>query len=85
MLPFMRMVLGTKNIHTPLESGTALARLAISPDVEKTDSGKYFEGLHAIESSKDSYNETKQEDLWNWTAGYLGRSKAEVERYKQLS
>lgn len=84
LIPVLRVVIN-KNIHTPAESGAALARLAVGADVEGV-SGKYFEGLKEIKSSKDSYDERKQDDLWDWTVKYLteGRSdeKARFEEFK---
>ncbi|OIW27014.1 dehydrogenase/reductase [Coniochaeta ligniaria NRRL 30616] len=69
MLPVLR-ALYSENVHTKEESGAALARLAVGVDVEGV-SGKYFEGLKERESSKDSYDESKQDDLWAWTVKYL--------------
>ena len=68
IVPFLNAVIG--NVHTPEESGEALARLAIGNELDGV-SGKYFEGKKEIKSSKDSYNESKQEELWNWTVNYL--------------
>ncbi|OBT45167.1 hypothetical protein VE00_04356 [Pseudogymnoascus sp. WSF 3629] len=48
-----------------LMPGTGLAR-DVGVDVEGK-SGVYFEGKEIIRSSKDSYDESKQEDLWEWT------------------
>lgn len=83
IIPLLRRIL-SPNIHTPQESGRNLARLAVSPAVEGV-SGKYFQGQNPINSSKDSYDESKQQDLWNWTAEFVGRDKAEVEAFKSLS
>jgi NAD(P)-dependent dehydrogenase (short-subunit alcohol dehydrogenase family) len=63
--PLLRLAL-TPNVHTPEDSGAALARLAVGADVEGV-SGVYFEGLKEIKSSDDSYDRAKQEDLWKWT------------------
>lgn len=65
VIPLLRLVL-TPNIHAPVDSGAALARLAVRADVDGV-SGVYFEGLKEIKSSDDSYDRVKQEDLWNWT------------------
>lgn len=73
IIPLLRVVLYA-NVHTPAESGAALARLAVGKDVEGV-SGRYFEGLKEIKSSRDSYDEGKQEDLWEWTVGYLSRGR----------
>ncbi|CAN8101737.1 unnamed protein product [Discula destructiva] len=69
------------NVHTTAESGAALARLAVGADVEGV-SGRYFEGMKEIKSSKDSCVEAKQEDLWGWTVEYL--SKGDVEEKVRL-
>lgn len=65
IIPLLRLLL-THNIHTTQESGEALARLSVSSDVEGA-SGVYYEGRREIKSSEASYDETKQEDLWQWT------------------
>ncbi|KAF2657033.1 putative short-chain dehydrogenase [Lophiostoma macrostomum CBS 122681] len=70
MIPFLRLVL-FPNIHTAAESGRALASLAIG-DNGQGKTGVYYEGTKEIKSSKVSYEESKQEDLWKWTVGYLG-------------
>ncbi|KAK2599879.1 hypothetical protein N8I77_011599 [Diaporthe amygdali] len=83
LLRLLRIVL-SPNVHTPAESAAALARLAMSPDVEGV-TGKYFEGLKEIKSSNDSYVESKQEDLWEWTVKYAAEGDArEVERFQSL-
>lgn len=74
-MPLLRLVV-SPNIHSPADSGAALARLAVGTDVAG-QSGKYFEGLKEIESSKDSHVEEKQEDLWRWTVNYLAQSDEE--------
>lgn len=72
------------NVHTPAESAAALARLAVSPDVEGV-TGRYFEGLREVRSSSDSYVESKQEDLWEWTVNYVaGADAREVERFQSF-
>lgn len=63
IMGFLRVVFNP-NVHHPAESAAALARLAVSPDVEGV-TGKYFEGMKEIDSSKDSYDKSKQDDLWN--------------------
>ncbi|KAH6886954.1 putative short-chain dehydrogenase [Thelonectria olida] len=75
LLPLLRLLL-SPNIHSPEESGEALARLAVGADVEGK-SGVYYEGLKEIKSSKASYVREKQEDLWQWTTGALATSEAE--------
>ncbi|KAK3332894.1 hypothetical protein B0T19DRAFT_416710 [Cercophora scortea] len=82
MLPVMRMLV-SPNIHTPAESGAALARLAIGEDVEGVG-GKYFEGMRERESSVVSYEEAKQDDLWGWTVKFLRRDEAEGARWEEF-
>jgi NAD(P)-dependent dehydrogenase (short-subunit alcohol dehydrogenase family) len=79
ILPLMRMLI-SPNIHSPQESAEALARLASDPDMEGI-SGKYFEGMSDIKSSEDSYNETKQEDLWAWTVKTVSKDVEEAKRF----
>ncbi|KAJ5917416.1 hypothetical protein N7466_010970 [Penicillium verhagenii] len=71
IIPLLRLLL-SDNVHTTRESGEALARLAVGKDVEGV-SGRYFEGLREIPSSKDSLDEAKQEDLWRWTIDTVAR------------
>jgi NAD(P)-dependent dehydrogenase (short-subunit alcohol dehydrogenase family) len=83
IMPLLRLIV-TPNVHTPEESGAALARLAVDEDV-KGVSGKYVEGLKEIPSSKDSYVVEKQDDLWMWTVTHLANGdKAEAARYSEL-
>ncbi|KAI6351479.1 hypothetical protein MCOR25_009915 [Pyricularia grisea] len=79
LIGLLRIVL-FPNVHTTQESGRNLARLAVGADVEGV-TGKYFEGRKEIMSSKDSYSEKFQEDLWDWTVNFVARGdKSEVER-----
>jgi NAD(P)-dependent dehydrogenase (short-subunit alcohol dehydrogenase family) len=71
------------NIHSPRESGEALARLAVGQDVEGV-SGKYFEGRGEIKSSVDSYVKEKQEDLWVWTARFVAIGEEEARSFERL-
>lgn len=83
LLGLLRIIFNP-NVHTPAESAAALARLAVSPDVEGV-TGKYFEGLREIKSSNDSYVQSKQEDLWEWTVKYAAEGDVrEVERFQSL-
>jgi NAD(P)-dependent dehydrogenase (short-subunit alcohol dehydrogenase family) len=70
LIPLLRLVL-VKNIHTPEESGKALARLIVDPALDSTN-GKYFEGLREIPSSVDSYNKDRAEELWRDSATLTG-------------
>jgi hypothetical protein len=65
IIPVLRFFINY-NVHTPQESGRNLARLGVSDDL-KGVSGIYYEGNKEIKSSEDSYDEVKQEDLWDWT------------------
>ncbi|KFY32662.1 hypothetical protein V495_08849 [Pseudogymnoascus sp. VKM F-4514 (FW-929)] len=80
MLPLLRFIIN-HNIHTPQESGANLARLAVGADVEGK-SGIYFEGKEIIKSSKDSYDERKQDDLWEWTIKATARSAEERREFE---
>ncbi|KAJ9149320.1 Dehydrogenase reductase protein [Pleurostoma richardsiae] len=83
VMPLLRLLL-SPNIHKPEESGAALARAAVGSDLQGV-SGKYFEGLKEIKSSKDSYDEKKQEDLWEWTVKYLAKGDAgDLARFEEL-
>ncbi|CAK7206172.1 hypothetical protein SEUCBS139899_008957 [Sporothrix eucalyptigena] len=87
--PLLRLAFGTPNVHTTETSGRNLARLAVGPggsgDPDLTDglvqgvSGKYYEIRRPIKSSVDSYDEAKQEDLWDWTIRYLTKGNASEE------
>ncbi|KAK9482439.1 hypothetical protein V1527DRAFT_447339 [Lipomyces starkeyi] len=76
MLPLLRRLV-LPNIHTPKESGAALAWLAVSPDVEGT-SGVYYEGRKQIKSGEESYDEKKQEELWQWTVKNIATNEDEA-------
>ena len=62
VIPLLRRML-FPNIHTPAESGAALAQLVLNPALEVT-SGKYFEGTRQIRSSEESYDEGRGKQLW---------------------
>lgn len=70
ILPMMRRLI-SPNIHTPAESGAALARLVLDPVLAKV-SGKYFEGLREISSSAESYDATRAAELWQASAALTG-------------
>ncbi|KAI1391883.1 NAD(P)-binding protein [Hypoxylon trugodes] len=82
IIPLLKIVI-SPNIRTPNQAGVILARLAIGQDMEGV-SGRYYEGPKEIKSSKDSYDEAKQDDLWNWTVNYLAKGDEEKERFEQL-
>ena len=72
------------NIHTAHESGLALARLAVGADVEGV-SGKYYEGMQQIDSSVESNEVPKQEDLWAWTAKHVAVDETEAKAFETMS
>jgi NAD(P)-dependent dehydrogenase (short-subunit alcohol dehydrogenase family) len=70
LIPLLRLIL-VKNIHTPEESGSALAGLIVGPALTATN-GKYFEGMREISSSVDSYDEGRTQELWHDSAVLTG-------------
>ncbi|KAI8952128.1 dehydrogenase/reductase [Xylaria longipes] len=83
LTPVLKIVM-MENIHNPNESGASLARLAASDETAGI-SGKYFEGRKEVQSSKDSYDEKKIEDLWQWTVNYCAQDEAEAARFKSFA
>jgi len=81
IIPLLRVIIGSSNIHPPKESGANLARLAVSADVEGV-SGVYYEALEAIKSSEASYDKDKQEDLWKWTLANIAVDQKENEKFE---
>jgi NAD(P)-dependent dehydrogenase (short-subunit alcohol dehydrogenase family) len=63
LLPALTVVPGL-NVHTPRRSATALARLVLDPGLEHV-TGRYFSGTRQIRSSQESYDRSKQRDLWD--------------------
>ncbi|KAJ5129620.1 uncharacterized protein N7515_005659 [Penicillium bovifimosum] len=70
-------VLVSPNIHSAEESGQSLAWLAGDAQVT-AKSGLYYEGRKEINSSTESYEEKKQEDLWEWTLKHVAEGPEEV-------
>jgi NAD(P)-dependent dehydrogenase (short-subunit alcohol dehydrogenase family) len=79
ILPLLRLMI-SHNIHTPKESGEALALLAVGTSV-RGKSGLYYEGTEEIKSSEESYDHVKQEDLWRWTVNTLAQNEREQEDF----
>lgn len=75
VMPLLRLLM-SHNIHTAEYSGEMLARLVLEP-AEKIGSGVYYEGPKQVNSSVLSYDEDKQEDLWQWTIKTLATNDAE--------
>ena len=82
IIPLLRL-LYDRNIHTTAESGFALARLGVGEDVQGK-SALYFEGLKEIKSSKDSYREPEQEELWDWTIKAIAQDKGEAQEFQHI-
>lgn len=79
ILPLLRLII-SHNVHTPEESGEALALLAVGTSVAGK-SGLYYEGRNEIKSSEMSYDQVKQEDLWQWTVSTLAQNEREQEDF----
>lgn len=75
LAPLFKWLL-SQPVNTPQESGLALARLAVGHDVQGR-SGMYYEGFKQIDSSRDSYDQAKQDDLWHWTVGFVAQDENE--------
>ena len=73
----------TPNVHTDVESGFALARLGVGKDVQGR-TGVYYEGLKEIDSSVDSHQVEKQDDLWEWTVRTVARDEAERQVFELI-
>ncbi len=76
IIPLLRRLL-SPNIHTPAESGAALAQLVHDPALAGT-SGKYFEGTREIRSSTESYDEARIQQLWQDSAALTGLGRVGV-------
>jgi NAD(P)-dependent dehydrogenase (short-subunit alcohol dehydrogenase family) len=59
------------NVHTPAESGAALAGLVTDPALAAT-SGRYFEVGHEAKSSVDSYDTARAAELWATSCELVG-------------
>jgi NAD(P)-dependent dehydrogenase (short-subunit alcohol dehydrogenase family) len=81
VIPVLRFVFGKHNIHSPRESGLALARLAVDGVAE---GGKYWEGTKVIKSSEMSYDTAKQEDLWRWTIDRVALNEEEKRDFDRV-
>jgi NAD(P)-dependent dehydrogenase (short-subunit alcohol dehydrogenase family) len=80
MIPVLKLLMGSGNVHLPAESGAALARLAMGDDV-RGKTGVYYEGQKEIKSSEQSLKVDLQEELWKWTVDFVAESKEEKERF----
>lgn len=80
VIPVLRFLV-SPNIHSPRESGAALAALAVGGVPE---SGKYWEGTKVIKSSDLSHDVEKQEDLWRWTINKVAVNEEEKRAFEQV-
>lgn len=64
-------------VHTPGQSGRALAALATSRDFDGI-TGKYFEGARQARSSELSYDVQNRKDLWRTSVELSGLTRAET-------
>jgi hypothetical protein len=62
VMPALTLIPGI-NRHTPKQSGAALARLVLDPQLTDT-TGKYFNLEREVRSSVESYDPCKAADLW---------------------
>ncbi len=70
IIPLLRRLL-SPNIHTPAESGAALARLVLDSALAGT-SGKYFGGTREIRSSTESYDVGRAKQRWQDSLSLTG-------------
>jgi NAD(P)-dependent dehydrogenase (short-subunit alcohol dehydrogenase family) len=73
--PLARMFIS--NVRTMRESATSLATLATSKEFEGVNA-KYFQQTRAIPSSRDSYDENKQRELWEESVKLVGLKQNET-------
>lgn len=82
ILPLLRLLI-SPNIHTAQESGGSLAYVATSRELEGV-SGVYFEGRKEIKTSVLSYDEDRQEDLYDWTVKAIATGQEEVMGFQKV-
>ena len=82
IIPAVRVLVRSPNVHTMKESGKNLAAVAVGE--AGTVSAKYFEGRKQIPSSTVSHEVEKQDNLWNWTVKEVSEGKGERERFEKL-
>ncbi|EXJ90132.1 hypothetical protein A1O3_03201 [Capronia epimyces CBS 606.96] len=80
IIPLIRLLV-SQNTHLPQESGASLAWIALD-EKEHSTSGVYYEGRKQIKSSVESYDETKQEELWSWTAKFVAANDRELQAFQ---
>jgi hypothetical protein len=82
LIPVMRLLVH-KNINAPKDSGASIAWLAVGEEC-KAENGKYYELRTMTRSSKQSYDERLQEDLWDWTVNFVAKDEVEKERFNKI-
>ena len=83
MMWLLRWFVKGGNAHLPQDSGRSQALLAgMAGEEAKNSSGTYWSGRNQIESSKDSHDVEKQEDLWRWTVDFLARDEQEKKAFE---
>ncbi|KEF53174.1 uncharacterized protein A1O9_10622 [Exophiala aquamarina CBS 119918] len=75
LIPLLRRMFH-HNVHTPKQSGANLA-FVVTDTHARAKSGVYYEVRKEIPSSIDSYEESKQEELWAWTVKTLATNEQE--------
>ena len=82
IIPVIRVLVRSPNVHTIKESGESLAAVAVG---EAGDvSAKYFEGRKQISSSTVTHAVEKQEDLWEWTIKEVSAGEEERRNFEKL-
>ena len=82
MLGPLRLAFGTKNVHTMRESGENMAFVVLGQGEVEGSNGVYFENRgERRKSSKVSYEEEKQDELWDWTVKTVARDEEERKRF----
>lgn len=76
----IKFVLRTGNVRSRPEAGENMAFVALGEEVKGTN-GVYFEGRAERRSSVESYEEEKQEELWEWTIKTVARDEEERKRF----
>ncbi len=69
LLPALTLV--NRDINTPRQTATALARLVTDPSLEEV-SGRYFSGERSTDSSRESHDPAKATDLWDTSLALCG-------------
>jgi NAD(P)-dependent dehydrogenase (short-subunit alcohol dehydrogenase family) len=80
VLWLIKLVVGSKNVHTGPEAGENMA-FVVAGERVKGSNGVYFEERGERKSSKESYDEQKQEELWLWTVKTVARDEDERAKF----